>query len=228
MLKAIFFDAAGTLIYLPRSVGEHYREVAARFGATLDADTLNHAFKKAWASAPARCSSGGPRLDDDKGWWRDLVTNVLTQVLTPEAAQVFRMADYFEAVYAHFTLPGVWEAYADVRPTLETLRARGLRFGLISNFDRRLYTILDHLSLREFFDAIVISSEVGADKPDPAIFQAALARLDVSAAEAIHVGDDPEKDWGAEASGLRIFRLERPSHTLHDLLAALPPYEAPS
>lgn len=221
MLKAVFFDAAGTLIHLPRSVGEHYRDVAVRFGLTLDAAALDAAFKTAWKEAPDRQASRGARHDDDKGWWRDLVGLVLSRTLTPQQTANFDQPAYFDAVYAHFARPGVWSAYPEARATLQVLRARGLRLGLISNFDRRLYPILDDLRLREFFDAIIISSEVGADKPDPRIFETALARLQVSAAEAMHVGDDPKKDGGAEAAGLRVFRLERPAHDLHDVLAAL-------
>ena len=62
------------------------------------------------------------------------------------------------------------------------------------------------------------SSEVGADKPDPRIFRRALELFAVEPDDAWHVGDDPHKDWGAEAVGLKVFRLERPRHTLRDVL----------
>lgn len=221
MLKAVFFDAAGTLIYLPRPVGEHYAEVAERFGATLEPEKLDRAFKQAWAGAPARPSSTGGREDDDKGWWRDLVYGVLARTFSARQVQNFDQAAYFEAVYDHFALPGVWRAFDDVRPALAALRSKGLAIGLISNFDRRLYAILDSLDLRGFFDAVVISSEIGADKPDPFIFQAALKRLNVRASEAMHVGDDLKKDGGAGTVGLRVFQLDRPTRSLDRLLTIL-------
>jgi putative hydrolase of the HAD superfamily len=218
-LKAIFFDAAGTLIYLPRSVGEHYREVIASFGVDLDADTLNRAFRKAWAGSPPRKSGDGPRPDDDKGWWRELVNNVFAQTLPFFADQeAFDAEACFEALYAHFTKPGVWAAYPEVMEVLKNLRERGLKLGVISNFDRRLYPIFDQLGLSPYFERIIISSEVGADKPDPRIFRQALEALDVTAAEAWHVGDDPERDWGAGMLGLRVFRLDRPAVSLLDFL----------
>ena len=227
MIKAIFFDAAGTLIYLPRSVGEHYREVAARFGADLDADALDRAFREAWHAAPARLSQDTPRPDDDKGWWRTLVDDVLARVLTGEQAARFDGKAFFEAAYAHFAEPGVWQAYPEAPATLEALRAHGYRLAVISNFDRRLYRVLDDLGLRRFFDAMIVSSEVGADKPDPRIFSRALQTLQVAAAEAWHVGDDPKRDGGAEAIGLRVFRLDRPRQTLGDLLATLAANDRP-
>ncbi len=223
MPNAICFDAAGTLIYLPRPVGEHYREVAIRFGVDLDADALDKAFKKTWAAAPARESQEGPRADDDKEWWRALVEQVLARVLSPEQATEFNFGAFFEAVYTHFAHRGVWLAYPEVHEVLAHLKRNGYLLAIISNFDRRLHPVLADLGLTDFFETVVISSEVGADKPDPRIFMHALDRLGVQPGEVWHVGDDPKRDWGAEALGLRVFRLERPGHTLHDLLAALDP-----
>ena len=124
-------------------------------------------------------------------------------------------------VYAHFAEPGVWAAYPDVAAGLAGLRADGYRLGVVSNFDRRLRRVLTDLGLGESFEHIIISSEVGVDKPDPRIFQHALERFGVAAENVLHVGDDPRKDWGAEAAGLRVFRLERPRHTLADVRTAV-------
>ncbi len=223
--EVIFFDAVGTLIELPKSVGEHYREVALRFGVAPDAAALDRAFRAAWKTAPARTVTDGPRPEDDKGWWRDLVGRVFVTVLTPAELERFDLPAYFEAVYAHFAEPGVWEAYADVHDVLAALRGRGHRLGVISNFDGRLRKVLADLALAPYFDHLVISSEVGADKPDQRIFAKALELFGVAPGRAWHVGDDPQKDWGAEAVGLRVFRLERPRHTLRDALTFL--HQAP-
>ncbi len=224
MIKAIFFDAAGTLIYLPRPVGEHYADVARRFGVAWDPAQVERAFRKAWANSPDRVSDHRPRLDDDKGWWRGLVGDVLADVLTPSQRAEFDTEGYFEAVYAHFAQPGVWSAYPEASEVLDTLRGREIALGVISNFDRRLYAVFDGLGLTRFFDHIVISSEVGADKPDPFIFRYALEKFGISPQDALHVGDDPKRDGGAEAVGLRVFHLERPARTLRDVIAlATPP-----
>ena len=221
-LKAIFFDAAGTLIYLPVSVGEHYQNVAADFGASLDAAALNRAFKDAWIEAPERpAAQNGAREEDDKGWWRELVYQVLDQTLPSELTVAFDREAYFEAVYAHFALPGIWRVYDDVRPTLERLRARGISLAVISNFDRRLYKILEQLNLRDFFAEIIISSEVGAEKPNPIIFQKAVHALGITATEAAHVGDDETKDGGASLVGMHVFHLHRPAYGLNEMLWAL-------
>jgi putative hydrolase of the HAD superfamily len=66
---------------------------------------------------------------------------------------------------------------------------------------------------------VFISSELGADKPDPEIFRRALKGMHLKANEVLHVGDDPERDWkAAKEAGLLVFQLYRPRNSLRDLL----------
>jgi putative hydrolase of the HAD superfamily len=216
LIKTIFFDAAGTLIYLPRSVGHHYAFVARRIGFRLDADALDAAFGACWKETPGRAAIDGPREDDDKGWWRDLVNRVLDRV-APNLAELDRDA-FFEGVYSYFAEPGVWDLYPEVVEVLEALHGK-FQLAVISNFDGRLRVILEHLGLTKFFAHVFLSSELGADKPDPEIFRRALVLSGARPNETLHAGDDPERDWeGASAAGLSIFRLERPRNSLRDLL----------
>ena len=104
---------------------------------------------------------------------------------------------------------------------LEILQPR-FQLGVISNFDGRLRFILEHLGISKFFNQVFISSELGADKPHPEIYQRALELIQFNPADALHVGDDPERDWkGATAAGLSIFRLDRRRNSLRDLLSIL-------
>jgi putative hydrolase of the HAD superfamily len=216
-IRAILFDAAGTLIYLPRGVGWHYRQVAARHGLHMDEARLGMAFGEAFKASAPRVSSGISRPDDDKLWWRALVRRVVTICGHEPAEPLFdRM---FEELYAHFAEPGVWALYPEVVATLDALHGH-YKLAIVSNFDRRLYPILDHLRLRPYFDTIIISSELGADKPDPRPFTAALANLAVTPAETIHAGDHPEQDWrAAELAGLHVYRVARPARGLEHLPA---------
>ena len=217
--KVIFFDAAGTLFHLPKGVGYHYALVANRMGLPLEAAAIDRAFGAAWKAMPARPATGAPRDDDDKGWWRELVERVFDQI-APATKDLDRDA-FFEVAYEHFAEAGVWELFPEVVDVLEQLHPR-YRLSIISNFDGRLRMILELLGISRFFAPVVISSEVGADKPDALIFQRALELSHVTAGEALHVGDDPVKDWeGAAAAGLAVFRLERPRNSLRNLLASL-------
>lgn len=219
MIKTIFFDAAGTLIHLPKSVGYHYALVGRRIGLTLDANALDLAFAASWKQIPSRPAIEGPREDDDKGWWRELVERVIDQV-APRTKELDRDA-FFEAAYSHFAEARVWELYPEVVEVLASLRAR-FDLAVVSNFDGRLRMILEHLSISQFFSHIFLSSELGSDKPDPEIYRRALNLSFAAPEEALHVGDDPVRDWrGAAAAGLSIFRLERPKNSLLDLAAIL-------
>ena len=89
------------------------------------------------------------------------------------------------------------------------LRQRGIILSCISNFDSRLFGILDGLGIASQFDSVLISSQVGHAKPDPGIFQVALTRHEVSPEEVLFVGDTPEADVaGAEGAGIKGVLLD--------------------
>ncbi|HUE40782.1 MAG TPA: HAD-IA family hydrolase [Chthoniobacterales bacterium] len=214
--KAIFFDAMGTLFYLTHNVGHHYALVGSEIGLSLDAAKLNHAFHKAWSSMPMREAIDGPRENDDKDWWREIVERVLRE-LAPGLSELDR-DNFFEIAYEHFSEAGVWELYPEVVEVLERLRPR-FQLAVVSNFDGRLRMILEHLGLSKFFSHIFVSSEIGADKPDPEIFCRALKFMKLQPTEALHIGDDPERDWkAANAAGLSVLELDRARKSLRDLL----------
>ena len=221
MIRAILFDAAGTLFHLTKTVGDHYALVGREVGLDLDAQQLERGFHAAWKQMPRRPAVDGPRENDDKGWWRDLVNRVFDQV-APALSKLDR-DNFFEVAYEHFAEAGVWELYPEVPEVLEQLRSR-FQLAVISNFDGRLRFILQNLGISKYFFWVFISSELGADKPDPEIFRRALKVIHLKGNEVIHVGDDPERDWkAAVAVGLSVFRLDRPRNSLRDLLATLNP-----
>jgi len=96
------------------------------------------------------------------------------------------------------------------RSLLAHLRARELRILVVSNFDARVRGVLAALGLAELIDAITISSEAGAAKPDPGIFLTALATASASGealrpSEVLHVGDTAREDLpAARAAGLDV------------------------
>ena len=216
MIRAIFFDAAGTLFYLTKTVGDHYAYVAREVGLDFDAQQLDGAFYAAWEKMPRRSAIDGPRENDDKGWWRELVGRVLNQV-APSLGE-FDRDNFFEVAYEHFAEPGIWELYPEVPEVLEQLRRR-FELAVISNFDGRLRFVLQHLGISTCFAHVFISSEMGADKPDPELFRRAVTMMCLKADEVIHVGDDPERDWkAAKQAGLLVFQLDRPRNSLRELL----------
>jgi len=218
-MKTIFFDAVGTLFHLTGSVGYHYAMVGREIGLELDEEQLDRAFVSAWKEMPPRPTIDGPREDDDKGWWRQIVDRVLEDV-RPALHELDR-DNFFEIAYEHFTEAGVWEAYPEAGEVLKQLHSR-YPLAVISSFDGRLRMILEQLGISKYFSQVFVSSELGVDKPDPEIFRRALKFMKCDPHDALHAGDDPERDWkAARAAGLNVFELLRPQNSLRDLLEKL-------
>jgi len=131
MIRAILFDAAGTLFYLTKTVGDHYAYVGREVGLDLDAQKLEIAFHAAWKQCHSDIQSMVRAKNDDKGWWCELVGRVLDQV-APSVNELDR-DNFFEVAYEHFAEAGVWELYPEVPGVLEELAPR-FRLAVISNF----------------------------------------------------------------------------------------------
>jgi putative hydrolase of the HAD superfamily len=205
MIRVVTFDAAGTLIRLVQPAGYTYARVAAGFGCNCDPERMQAAFAAAWRMLPSPPETPGPDPDDGRGWWRALVEKTLDIA----GYRVDRFGEYFAQLYATFSQPGIWELYQDAETILSRLNLSGIRLGVISNFDGRLRTILRQLDVADRFEHLVISSEVGAEKPSARIFHEAARRFAVGPNEILHVGDDSEVDVdGARSAGLQAILVD--------------------
>jgi HAD superfamily hydrolase (TIGR01509 family) len=113
----------------------------------------------------------------------------------------------------------MWHAYDDSAPLLDELRARGVRTAVLSNIGVDIRPLLERERLR--VDAVILSCEVGAVKPEPEIFRAALDALDARPEETLMVGDAWKDDGGAAALGIRTLILPRTRGRIHGLDAVL-------
>jgi putative hydrolase of the HAD superfamily len=103
-----------------------------------------------------------------------------------------------------------FHAFPDAPPALRALRALGLRIVVVSNWDHSLHERLMETGLAALVDGAVASAEIGAAKPDRAIFDRALEVAGAPADAALHAGDSPEADAaGALAAGLRAVLVAR-------------------
>ena len=125
------------------------------------------------------------------------------------AARFRNFESFFDTLFQIMGRPEAWRELPRARKLLVELRSRRWATGIVSNFDRRLLAILESLGLALLFDTVVLASDVGSAKPDPAIFHRALERLGVSRRDAIVVGDDPVQDLeGARNAGLRALHVD--------------------
>jgi len=146
----------------------------------------------------------------ERSWWRDLVRDVLGRCDLEAALGGESFDRFFADLYDHFTTSDAWVAYPDARPVLERLRQQGAVVGLITNYDTRVYAVLDAVGLSGLLDSVTIPALVGAAKPDRVIFEHALRRHGLDASRTVYVGDDVDDDYlGAEAAGMRAILVDR-------------------
>jgi putative hydrolase of the HAD superfamily len=142
---------------------------------------------------------GPAELDD----LRDRCTEVLRAALPEHARPV---ADLRAALLASLR----FRPYPEAPDVLAGLGELGVRRVVVSNWDVSLRGVLSRTGLAPLLDGIVISAEVGASKPDRAIFERALAIAGVPSSEALHVGDTADVDLaGARSAGIRAVHLDR-------------------
>jgi putative hydrolase of the HAD superfamily len=206
--KAVFFDAGHTLLYAHPDLGTVYSEMTSSLGVHLSPDQFTEVFIPVFKETTRIYAQTSAASDaQDHAMWRDITRRIYDRLPTLAGVE---FDAWFEALYDRFGDPAVWKFYDDVEPALMDLRARGIKIGIISNWDSRLKRISDGLGLTRLVDFLVISAEAGIRKPDPRIFRIALERAGVLPEEAIHVGDLPEEDAeGARRAGVRPILIDR-------------------
>jgi putative hydrolase of the HAD superfamily len=207
-IKAVFFDAAGTLIKPARRVGESYAAIAAKYGMAVTPAALFERFRICFDGAPPLAFPGAPTAEIEpleRQWWKRLVA----QVFEPWD-DFAKFDDFFDELFAYYGRADAWLLYPEVIETLAALKQRGLILAVISNFDSRLLRILDGLNVGTRFEHIFVSSAVGYAKPQPRIFDLALTRFGLTAGQALHIGDSEANDLqGARNAGVRVLLVDR-------------------
>src|SRR3984957_6916351 len=197
-VEAVTFDVGGTLIRPWPSVGHVYAEVAAGCGCEgISPEVLNLQFAAAWANLK--------NFNHGRGEWAALVDETFAGLTKQPPSETF-----FSELYDRFASPDVWRVYDDVAHAVDMLASRGIQLGIVSNWDDRLRPILEGLGLSKYFEAIIVSCEVGFPKPSPVIFEHASKKLGMAMEFILHVGDSVDQDFtGAKNAGCKAALLER-------------------
>jgi putative hydrolase of the HAD superfamily len=205
-IRAIVFDAVGTLIEASPSVTDAYLAAAEAQGVRLDSERVRARFRQAFGSEEIHESRGPLGSDEplEQRRWRRIVTSVLPEVDDPERA--------FDHLWQHFAQPGRWRVPEDAAAAVAAVIHARLPIRVASNFDARLRAVLAGLpALAGLAESALISSEVGYRKPSEAFYRAIATSLDRPASETLWIGDDVENDAiGPRAAGFQVALVDRP------------------
>lgn len=198
-IRAILFDAAGTLLQPARPVAESYWEIAREFGGARTLAEVEESLGSAMA-AWAHLRSHDPA-------WTRYWHAVVHEATGVDDTELTRR------LYAYFDRPQAWTFAPGAEACVVACRRAGYRVGVVSNWDSRLRRLLTLLTCnREIeFDTVVISAEEGYEKPDPRLFLRACERLKVTPTDTLMIGDSLPCDVeGATRAGCRAWYFGGP------------------
>lgn len=211
--EALTLDVGHTLLFPEPLLGELYARKLPRFGVEIQPAWVDRNFPRAWEQMRDQQSGlvYGTTHEEGLAFWVAVNRLLLAHTsLSPADLQTF-VADLYES-YAH---AATWRVAPGLDHLLHLCRELDIPVALLSNWDQRLRGLLEELELVDRFQAIVISAEVGVEKPDQGIFDCALRALGCSAGGTVHVGDTWREDvLGAHAAGLKAIWLAPPTAEL--------------
>lgn len=194
--KALFVDAAGTLLYPAQPVATIYRRFGQKYGVRLSEMEILERYRNAFAHPPLHdqwTSTSLRYVGDGKEFWKHIIYHA-TGCKSPQLV---------DELYEYYEREEAWSVESDAYEAFLRLKGAGVKILVVSNFDTRLRPLLETLGFGEVFDDVIVSAEVGAEKPNPTIFIRALNSAQCDPHEVIHVGDDRRNDvWGARDAGI--------------------------
>lgn len=206
-IDAIVFDAGGTLFDMRPPREAVFAEVLCANGLDAKRDALTNAIRR--ADRVLDKEFAGLDGGDDSSFWLKFDQLVLEEIgyhgdqekISAELSAAFRRI-----------IPDVnsWVDFPETKGILDLLRGRGLRLGVVSNATDLVRRVLENLDLTKHFDFIIVSSEVGVNKPSPRIFRIAAEKAKTSPNRMIYVGDKLSTDvMGASRAGMNAILIDR-------------------
>ncbi|KAL8095276.1 hypothetical protein AgCh_036655 [Apium graveolens] len=189
--KALLVDAVGTLVIPSQPMAQIYRQIGEKYGVDYSEDEILNRYRRAYEQPWGR--SRLRYVNDGRPFWQYIVSS----------STGCSDSQYFEELYNYYTTDKAWHLCdPNAEKVFKALRNAGVKIAVVSNFDTRLRPLLRALNCDHWFDAVAVSAEVAAEKPNPTIFLRACELLDVKPEDAVHVGDDRRNDiWGARDAG---------------------------
>lgn len=213
-LRCITIDVTGTLISYKGQLGDYYCMAAKSVGLPCpDYKRVHDGFKHAYTDMAKEypCFGYAAKMPNIV-WWKTCVRNSFVRAGYEYDEETFEKI--FKRIYASFGSSAPYSIFEDSQPFLRWAREKGIIVGLVSNAEYRYQdVILPALGLNQGsdWDFGVFSGIEGVEKPDPKIYEIALANAgNVPPGEALHIGDSMRKDYApAKSLGMHALLLDR-------------------
>lgn len=208
MIKAVFFDFYNTLVRFWPPLDQIQQASCQEFGFNIEPEAISFGysvadvyFNRENEIKPLATRNEEERLEFFARYEQILLESAGLSTTLELSRQIWQVA---------ISVPKDFIAFDDALGALEKLKQQGYSVGVISNLRRDMDQLCRELGMAPYLDFCLTSAEIGVEKPDPAIFVAALERAEVNPGEAVHVGDQPRSDLvGARGAGLHAVLLDR-------------------
>jgi REG-2-like HAD superfamily hydrolase len=214
-IRLVTFDALHTLVAPRLPIYVQYSQTFAPYLGVLEPGLLKQSFKIALTQVqkenPAYKGSSGAH-----GWWREVIKRTAIGAGANPQAVDSSLPKIVPSLMERFSSRQGYKLFHDSLSVLRRLHQMNIYTALISNTDTRMLSVLKDLEIAPYLDSIILSEEVGIEKPDAKIFQLALgfsmqsASVPMEMQDSVHVGDELESDYhGARAAGMHALLLRR-------------------
>jgi HAD superfamily hydrolase (TIGR01509 family) len=199
-IHAVLFDFSGTLFRLEED--ESWFD-GMRLDQAGDREVDGHVQAELMRRMTAPTGQSVEMTEEAYRAWvnRDLEPHLHREAYLHVLRESGLARHHAESLYSRMVDPSCWTPYPDTAEVLKGLAQRGIKTAVVSNIPFDLRPAFRAIGSADYVDEFVLSFEVGAVKPDAAIFETALSRLGVAAENAVMVGDSEEADGGARAVG---------------------------
>lgn len=197
----VFLDVGGTLLRPEPSPADIFHRALSARGYVLDRERIRRFLRVPETIVSLIRPMGTERTAE---FYRSVNARIVEHL-------GFESDDtMLDEIHTQFNEPVTWRPYPEAIGILKDLRDAGYRLGVISNASHDLPVILRRTGIAAFLDTVTYSFDVGAEKPHPKIFRAAVARAGTTPERAVHVGDSYEADYlGARRAGMHAVLLRR-------------------
>ena len=196
-IEAVLLDVGGTLLSEHPARAVIYASAARERGLEVSDSDMRDLMHRTARALPRRVEG---RFRYSTAWFKRFIRRLFADSLGLDAGALPRLE---QELFARFADPHTFRLYPGTLELLDSLRARGLGLGIVSNWSEQLPGILDGLGIGERVDFVLASAIEGCEKPGPEIFRRALERTGTVPERTVHAGNDLELDVrGAIGSGI--------------------------